>query len=424
MRQSTVTYAPDAAAELDRVLAHGLIAPAYQPIVELATGQVVAFEALARVQGDSPLARPDLLFAAARDEGRLIELDWACRFAALRGAVAHGLRRPLFINSEPEAMCTPPPPEALPLFEAAEALFQPVLEITERDLNEHPRALLEVLPLIRARGVGIALDDVGVDPRSLALMPFVLPDVIKLDLSLTQAPLGADLAETVHAVNAHAERKGALVLAEGIETDEHVFRAQALGATHGQGWYFGRPGPLPTEARMPTAPLVPPEGAVCADDGEGTPFEAVAPDLEVRQGTKRLLLALSRQLEAHAAKLDRTGVLLATFQTAERFSGASRARYECLASELAFVGAIGRGLDHHEDGAVRGATLAVDDPLGLEWDVCVLGPHFAAAFVARDLGDCGPDPERRFAFAMTYDRELVVRVARRLMARLAPQPGR
>lgn len=424
MRQSTLTRAPDLASELDRILSEELLEPAYQPIIELATGQVVAFEALARVAGESPLARPDLLFAAAREEDRLIELDWACRLAALRGAVAHGLRRPLFVNSEPEAMCAPPPPEAFPVFAAAEALFQPVVELTERDLNDHPRALLEVLPLIRERGVGIALDDVGVDPRSLALMPFVLPDVIKLDLSLTQSPLNADLAETVHAVNAHAERKGALVLAEGIETEEHVFRARALGATHGQGWFFGRPGVLPAEARMPTDPLILPNGAPCADDGAGTPFRIVAPELEIRQGTKRLLLALSRQLEAHAAKLDHTGVLLATFQTAEQYTGASRAQYERLGAELAFVGAIGQGLDHHVDGTVRGATLDEDDPLGLEWDVCVLGPHFAAAFVARDLGDTGPDSSRRFEFAMTYDRELVVRVARRLMARLTPVPRR
>lgn len=423
MRQTLAPRALDLACELDRILDAKLIAPAYQPIVELATGRVVAFEALARVAGDSPLARPDLLFATAREEGRLAELDWACRLAALRGAVAHGLRRPLFINCEPEALSVPPAPEALPVLDEAESLFAPVIELTERDLNDDPRAILEALPAIRERGVGVALDDVGVDPRSVALMPFVAPDVIKLDLSLTQAPLDADLAETVHAVNAHAERKGALVLVEGIETEQHVFRARALGATHGQGWFFGRPGALPAEARMPASPLIHPFGERCADDGAGTPFEVVASRLDLRQGNKRLLLALSRQLEAHAAQLGHSGVVLATFQTAAHFSGASRAEYERLACELAFVGAIGRGLGGHRAG-VRAATIEPGDPLELEWDVCVVGPHFAGAFVARDLGDGGPDMERRFDFAMTYDRELVVRVARRLMARLAPTPRR
>ena len=54
---------------------------------------------------------------------------------------------------------------------------------------------------------------------------------------------GPAIAEIMNAVNAHAERTGAVVLAEGIETDEHLAMARALGATLGQGWLFGRPGP-------------------------------------------------------------------------------------------------------------------------------------------------------------------------------------
>jgi hypothetical protein len=48
----------------------------------------------------------------------------------------------------------------------------------------------------------------------------------------------------------------------------------------------------------------------------------------------------------------------------------------------------------------------------------VLGPHFGAAFAARDLGDSGPDCGRRFDFAMTHDRELVTKMARSMMRRL------
>ena len=55
----------------------------FQPIVELDTGRVVAYEALARGP-EGPLERPDLLFAAARTAGRLAELDEACRAAAFR----------------------------------------------------------------------------------------------------------------------------------------------------------------------------------------------------------------------------------------------------------------------------------------------------------------------------------------------------
>ena len=71
---------------------------------------------------------------------------------------------------------------------------------------------------------------------------------------------------------------------------------------------------------------------------------------------------------------------------------------------------------------VRGAELAGDDALAGEWSVLVLGPHFAGALVARDLGDDDvPDRDRRFSFATVYDRALVIAAARTLIARIAPE---
>ena len=69
---------------------------------------------------------------------------------------------------------------------------------------------------------------------------------------------------------------------------------------------------------------------------------------------------------------------------------------------------------------MRGAPLAPDDPLIGEWDVVVLTPHFAAALLARDLGDDGPDLERSFEYALTYRRDVVVRAASALMSRVLP----
>ncbi len=71
--------------------------------------------------------------------------------------------------------------------------------MTERALANKPAELLRVVEDIRAQGWGIALDDVGADWRSLALMPFIRPDVIKLDMHLVQVPLdvtGALVAES------------------------------------------------------------------------------------------------------------------------------------------------------------------------------------------------------------------------------------
>ena len=53
----------------------------------------------------------------------------------------------------------------------------------------------------------------------------------------------------------------------------------------------------------------------------------------------------------------------------------------------------------------------------------MLAPHFAAALLARDLGDGGPDLERRFEYALTYRREAVVRAACALLSRVVPAVG-
>ena len=83
----------------------------------------------------------------------------------------------------------------------------------------------------------------------------------------------------------------------------------------------------------------------------------------------------------------------------------------------------GAGMGEEPAPKVRGAVLAPNDPVRTEWDVVVLGPHFAGALVARDRGDTGPDADRRFDFVLTYDRDLVVRLASSLLCRTWPDLG-
>ncbi|MDQ3609669.1 MAG: EAL domain-containing protein [Actinomycetota bacterium] len=265
-----------------------------------------------------------------------------------------------------------------------------------------PADLLHALEAFRELGWSIALDDVGADSRSLALLALLRPDVVKLDLRLVQARPDEEIAEIVTAVNAYAERTGAVVLAEGVENEEHLATAHAVGATHAQGWFFGRPGPLPASLEPSAPPL--PSVARPARGAGTTPFGVVGHVRPVRRGAKALLLAMSL-LERQALELGETAVLLSAFQTAERFTPGTRERYSHFAESAAFVAALGSGLDDEPAPGVRGATLADDDALKDEWSVIVLAPHFAGALVAIDLGDRGPDDERRFDFALTYDRD-------------------
>lgn len=410
-------------AALDRLLDDRAVTPVFQPIVDLDTGETVGYESLARGPRGTLLERPDRLFALARRVGRLDELDWLCRVSALRAAAAAGLRSPatLFVNVEPATLATPCPPGLRDDWRRGAPGLGIVLEITERAVTARPAELLGVVAEVRRRGWGLALDDIGADTRSLALLPFVRPDVVKLDLRLLREQTTAGTAGIVNAVGAHAERTGALVLAEGIETREQADLARAMGARLGQGWLFGHPGPLPSPPPTPARTL-PLAGAPEPPTGD-TPYTVLASRRPARRADKGLLLTISRALESQAAGLGATGVLMAAFQDVRRFGAASRAHYREMARRAALVAVCGVGMDAHPLRGVRGAALAADDALAGEWSVVVVGPHFAAALAAVDLGDDGPDEHRRFDFTMTYERDLVLAAAETLLARVRDRPA-
>ncbi len=391
----------------------------YQPIVDLYSGQVLAYEALARGPQASALESPMALFGHAREQGLEDVLDIECQAAAMRGALEHRLPAsvPLFVNTEPRWMSVPWPEELRQTAATAARRLQMVIEITERSLVEDPTTLFAEVGRLRSIGCGIALDDVGAQPESLALMPFIDPDVIKLDLSLVQDPATPETAAVVNAVMAQAERTGALVLAEGVETEEHRLRAMAMGAHLAQGWLFGRPGELPERPVGSHSDLAFTRSPATIAE---TPFDAVARRRAPRAVSKGVLLPMSHHLESHALRTTVRPVLLSTFEDVHHFTPATAVRYAELSAHCSFVAALGAGLGAEPVPGVRGVALAPDDRLRGEWVVCVVGPHFAGALVAKDLGDTGPDRERRFDMVITHDRDLVIEVGRSLFARIGP----
>ncbi len=416
---ATVPLAPT---PLERALRPGAVSAVFQPIVDLTTGAVVGYEALARGPRETPYKRPDVLLDAARAEGKLSEADWTCRAAAWPGALEAPLHPPatLFLNAEPETLAEPCPPHHRELWARAGEELRVIVEVTERALTARPAELLHGVARLRRLGWGVALDDVGVDPRSLAIMPFLCPDVIKLDFRLTHRRPTPHAAQIVAAVNAQVERTGATLLAEGIETEEHLATALALGATLGQGYLFGRPGPLASPDSTPTPWPPVPVTTPASIDSELTPFVLISRSRPVHRSAKELLVTISRNIEDQAAALGNAAVILTAFQDRRHISPITARRYTALSEGAAFVAAIGDDMGAEPMAGVRGATLSPGDPLRQEWNVVAIGPHFAAAFAARDLGDEGPDRERRFDYTITYDRELAVQAARLMMNKVAP----
>lgn len=150
----------------------------------------------------------------------------------------------LFVNVEPAVLESARLEQLVVLAEQASGELQVVLEITERAIAERPAQLLATVSRLRAAGRRIALDDVGADDMSLAFMPLLRPDIVKLDLSLVQKRPAPAVAEIMNAVNAYAERSGAVLLAQGIEDERHPEPSARVWVRAGCSGV--RPSPCPT----------------------------------------------------------------------------------------------------------------------------------------------------------------------------------
>ena len=295
------------------------------------------------------------------------------------------------------------------------------VEVTERALTQRPASLLAHVADMRAMGVAVALDDVGTDADTLAMMSLLEPEVIKLDLALVQGSPDAEIAEVVHAVAAQAERTGARVLVEGVETEEHARTGDALGATLAQGWLYGRretddrtcPSRRASRSCMPGRHADPRDtGAVRARHLGAAAARAPA--------SGALLLAMTQHLEDKAKSLGRTAVLVAAFDDRERrFTPHLRQRYAQLGRELAFCATVGQGMPADPAPGVHGGRCGSATPRGGEWTVAVVAPHFAAALVAHERREPGPDGEQLYDYVLTYERECAIAVAAALTARVA-----
>ena len=375
----------------------------YQPIFDLRDGSVVGYEALVRGETGSDLESPEQLFAAAHTADLVAEFDAALREAAVRGFNLNGSGPfALFLNAAAET-----------LGDAAEQIPASrqtvVIEITEQALIANPDSLLHALTRFRTQGWGVAIDDVGADSRSLALMPLLYPDVIKLDLRRLQQRDPADVARIVGAVGAESERRQALVLAEGIDSEEQLAAARAFGAQLGQGFLLGEPAPLPGALPEPGRKLrLTDSGGDLAGE---PPFRRVTNWKRPAHGSRLLAEATAGLIMRQALALGETAVVLAAFPDEQHLQPEQAAELVELAKSLAFVGVLGAP---SELPGVRTGQLAPDDTLRGTWTVTALGPGLAACFVACESEDGS------YQLATSYDRDLVVESALLIMARLRP----
>jgi EAL domain-containing protein (putative c-di-GMP-specific phosphodiesterase class I) len=219
-----------------------------QPIVDLATGERVGFEALSRFPREWNLA-PDVVFAQAHSVGvgAALELLAIGRAAEALDFVTGYVS----MNLSPAVLLEP----ASVAFLARLPLDRVVLELSEHDPVDDYARLEEVIAPLRSAGMRLSIDDVGAGFSSLRHIVQTSPDVIKLDRSIV-AGVASDriLMTLVRLLVQLAADCGSVSVAEGIEDEADAHTLRDLGVNYGQGWYFGRPAPVADLAEI--APIL------------------------------------------------------------------------------------------------------------------------------------------------------------------------
>ncbi|MGC8480833.1 MAG: EAL domain-containing protein [Acidimicrobiales bacterium] len=239
MTQQRISHG-EIAREIDRVISGATLSVVFQPIVDLQTGSIKAYEALSRFPRIGDL-RPDLVFAEAHRLGVGAEFEMRAVAIAREEALTRHIQGALAVNLSPQTLLS----TAAKDFVSSD-LDNVIVELTEHHVFPDPSALKEVVSTLRSNGATVAVDDAGSGYSGMGMLIELRPDIIKLDRSLVfginhrsaQYYLAAMLVEFSNQI-------GSTLLAEGVEQDGELVTLVNLGIELGQGWLFARPEPYP-----------------------------------------------------------------------------------------------------------------------------------------------------------------------------------
>ncbi len=227
---------------INKFIEEKLIHFAYQPIVDLKTGEVFAYEALMRSKMEN-FKNPYEILRVATKQAKLPQLEALVAFTVYEDIAqneeAIGGRK-IFLNSIPSQVLD---------FEDGELLAkkyskyfkQVVVEITEEE-NENQVNMDRKLEFCKHFGIGIAVDDFGNGFSNEVRVIEIVPDIVKIDMRLIQGiHKNSDKQYIVANIVKFCRDRGIKVVAEGIEEKEELEYIIKLGIEYVQGYYLGKP---------------------------------------------------------------------------------------------------------------------------------------------------------------------------------------
>lgn len=226
-------------------LEHGQFVPYFEPQVDLANGEVIGFEVLARWRHPlSGVIGADVFIPVAEEIGLIGRLSEQVISAALSEAAEWDPAIKISVNISPSQLTDGWLAQKIVRI-LAETLFPAerlVVEITESSLFADMDLARAIVTSLKNQGIRLALDDFGTGFSSLSHIRSLPFDIIKIDRSFV-SNLGSkrESAAIIRAVTTLAQALAVPVCVEGIESEDAYKAVVRLGCGVGQGWYFGKP---------------------------------------------------------------------------------------------------------------------------------------------------------------------------------------
>lgn len=249
---TTLPMPVESADVLHDILAGRKLSALFQPIIQMASGDIIGYEGLIRGPSDSPLHAPMNLFKVARACGLTLEVEHLCRQVVLERFAELKLPGKLFLNVSPECLLLRNARHGETLGYITQIGLNPeqiIIELTENQPTYDYELMREAVLHYRNMGFQIAIDDLGEGFSSLRLWSELRPEYVKIDMHFIQGinndPVKLQFVRSIQEI---AEKSGTLVIAEGIEAQTELLVLRDLGVAFGQGYHLGRPNAVPARA--------------------------------------------------------------------------------------------------------------------------------------------------------------------------------
>jgi diguanylate cyclase (GGDEF)-like protein len=228
-------------------LEHGHFVPYFEPQMDLATGEIVGFEVLARwLHPLSGEIGPDVFIPVAEEIGLIGRLSEKVIGDALREAAGWDPKIKISVNISPLQLADGWLAQRIirMLADTAFPANRLVVEVTESSLFADIDLARTIVTSLKNQGIQLALDDFGTGFSSLSHLRSLPFDIIKIDRSfVTDIHAKRENSAIVRAVTTLAAALNVPVCVEGIENEDSYKTVVRLGCEIGQGWYFGKPMP-------------------------------------------------------------------------------------------------------------------------------------------------------------------------------------